>query len=166
MPRPYDQLNPIFSDRGDAVGPEGPPGPPGAPNNQPFDLQMFSGNFSTTLDGPVRVGSRFVDLSPFPAIDVVGRVRRIEFVANLEVGAAGTANVRLLNREDVEVVTGTAMLTTNTTNTELRSGPLSVGTSGGDLKDDRTYEPEIFHTGGSPSDAATITNARLEISYV
>ena len=166
MPRPYDQLSPILSDRGDAVGPEGPPGPPGAPNNQPFDLQLFSGSFGTTSDSPVRVGSRFVDLSPFPAIDVAGRVRQIEFVANLEVGVAGTANVRLLNREDVEAVAGTAMSTVSTTNTELRSGPLTVGAAAGNLKDDRTYEPEVFHTGGSPTDAVTVTNARLEISYV
>lgn len=166
MPRPYDQINPITSDRGDAVGTEGPPGPPGAPNNQPFDLQLFSGDFSTTVNSPVRIGSRFIDLTPFPAVDVVGRTRNIEFVANLEVGLAGTGNVRLRNTEDSETVTGTALSTTDITNTELRSGPLTVGTAAGNLKDDRTYEAEVFHTGGAPTDAVTVTNARLEISYV
>lgn len=166
MPRPYDQQRPITSDRGDAVGPEGPPGPPGPPSNQPFDLQIFSGDYSTTSDDPVRIGSRFVDLTPFPAIDAAGRTRQIEFVANLEVGVAGTAFVRLRNREDSETVTGTLMSTSNLTNTELRSGPLTVGVAAGNLKDDKTYEAEIYHTGGTASDGATVTNARLEIVYV
>lgn len=166
MPRPYDQLNPIDSNHGSAVGPEGPAGPPGPPSNQPFDLQIFSGEFATTAVSPVRAGSRFLDLTPYPAIDTAGRTRQIEFVADLEVGAAGTAHVQLTNRDDAEVVTGTSLSTSSITNTEVRSGPLTVGTSAGNLKDDRMYEAEVYHTGGGPSDAATLTNARLEVVYV
>lgn len=165
-PRPYDPLDPITSGPGDAVGPEGPAGPPGPPNNQPFDLQLFSGDFATSSDDFVRAGSRFVDLTPFPPVDTAGRVRTIEFVANIEANAAGTANVRLRNREDDETVTGTSLSTTNTENTEVRSGALTVGTGAGDLKDDRTYEVEVFHTGGTDEDAMSISNARLEVVYV
>jgi hypothetical protein len=49
---------------------------------------------------------------------------------------------------------------------EVRSGPLTVGVAVGDLKDDKMYEVEVFISGGAPTDAATCTNARLEISYV
>lgn len=163
MPRPYVS---ITTTPGSAAGPEGPAGPPGPPSNQPFDLQIFSGEFGTTLDDPTRAGSRYLDLTPFPAIDTAGRSRQIEFVANLEVGTAGTGYVQLRNRDDDEIVTGTALSTASLTNVELRSGPLTVGAAAGNLKDDRMYEVEVYHLLGAPTDGVTITNARLEVVYV
>jgi len=166
MPRPYDLLNPIETTPGSAAGPEGPSGPPGPPSNQPFDLQIFSGEYGTTSDFATRAGSRYLDLTPYPPIDSAGRTRQIEFVANLEVGTAGTGYVQLRNRDDDELVTGASLSTASLTNVELRSGPLTVGTLAGNLKDDKMYEVEVYHLGGSSTDGVTITNARLEVVYV
>jgi hypothetical protein len=165
MPRALDSVDPIISGPGNAIGPEGPVGPPGPPGNQPFDIQIFSGEGATTQPSPVRFGSRYLDLTPFPAIHPSGLNRVIEFVANIET-TAGLANIRLRNRDDGETVTGTALNTPSLTSVEVRSGPLTVGVAVGDLKDDKMYEVEVFISGGAPTDAATCTNARLEISYV
>lgn len=162
MPRPYVS---IATTPGSAAGPEGPAGPPGPPSNQPFDLQIFSGEFAHTATSSARAGSRFLDLTPYPAIDTAGRTRQIEFVADLET-TGGTANVQLVNRDDAEVVSGTSLSTASLTNVELRSGPLTVGTSAGNLKDDRMYEVKTYRSGGAATDAVTITNARLEVIYV
>ena len=166
MPRALADLDPtVASGPGNAVGPIGPAGPPGPQGNQPFDVQIFSGEQATTEDSPVRAGARFLDLTPFPALHPSGLTRVGEFVANIEV-SGGTGTVRLRNRDDVETVTGTEIASLSLTNIEVRSGPLTVGVAAGNLKDDKMYKVEIFHTGGTPSDAVTLTNARLEISYV
>ena len=165
MPRPLDSVDPIVSGPGNAIGPVGPVGPPGPQGNQPFDIQIFSGEGATVQPSPVRFGSRFLDLTPFPALHPSGLTRVVEFVANIET-TAGLANVRLRNRDDAETVTGTAMNTASLTNIERRSGPLTVGAGVGDLKDDKMYEVELYISGGAPTDAAACTNARLEISYV
>ncbi len=163
MPRSLDSVDPIQSGPGNAIGPLGPVGPPGPQGNQPFDIQIFSGDEATPSASPVRFGSRFLDLTPFPALHPSGLTRVIEFVANIET-TAGTAEIRLRNRDDTETVTGTAMSTTSLTNIEKRSGSLTVGTGAGDLKDDRMYEVEVYISGGPG--AASCTNARLEVSYV
>ena len=166
MPRALSEITPaLATNPGNAVGPQGPSGPPGPPGNQPTDIQIFSGEIATTQDSPLRAGSRFLDLTPFPPVLSSGLNRVVEFVANIEV-SGGTGTVRLRNRDDMETVTGTQIATTGTTNVEVRSGALTVGAAAGNLVDDRMYEVEIFHTGGSPSDAVTITNARLEVTYV
>lgn len=163
MPRPLDSVTTISSGPGNAIGPQGPAGPPGPVGNQPIDVQIFSGDEATIQTAPVRFGSRFLDLSPFPAVQA-GLNRRIEFVANIET-SGGTASVRLRNRDDAETVTGTTLTTSSLTNVERRSGILTVGVAAGELKDDKMYEVEVWESGGGGG-AATCTNARLEITYV
>ena len=165
MPRPLNSVDPIESGPGNAIGPIGPVGPPGPQGNQPFDIQIFSGEGSTTQASPVRFGARFLDLTPFPAIHSSGLTRVIEFVANIET-TAGLAHVRLRNRDDVETIIGTDLSTASLTSLEVRSGPLTVGTGVGDLKDDKMYEVEVHISGGGGTDSAACTNARLEVSYV
>ena len=165
MPRPFDSVDPLVSGPGNAIGPEGPVGPPGPPGNQPIDVQIFTGEGATTQSSPVRFGSRFLDLTPFPAVHPSGLNRQIEFVANVET-TAGTVTVRLRNRDDTETVTGTTIVSASLTNIEVRSPVLTVGVSAGDLKDDKMYEVEVFITGGGGTDAATCTNARFEVKYV
>ncbi len=166
MPLPYIQTNQIKSNSGDAVGPEGPAGPPGPPSNQPFDLQIFSGEYATTSVSPVRFGSRFLDLTAYPSMDTAGRTRQIEFVVDIEVGVAGIGHIHLMNRDDSEIVTGTELTTSSLINVEISSGPLTIGTAVGNLKDAKMYEVEAYHTGGAATDSVAITNARLEVVYV
>lgn len=165
MPRPYDALNPILSGAGISLGTQGPAGPPGPAGNAPTIFPIFSGEGSAPTGGSERFGSIFLDLTPFPAVNVLGLARVITFVAVIET-IAGLANVLLRNVTDGEVVTGTALSTPNLTSTQVSSGPLTVGVNPGDLKDDKMYEVLLSISGASPGQAASITNARLEIRYV
>jgi len=81
-------------------------------------------------------------------------------------GAAGTGYIQLRNRDDNEIVTGTTLSTTSLVNIELKSGPLTVGTAVGNLKDDKMYEVEVYHLLGAPTDGVTVANVRLEVVYV
>jgi hypothetical protein len=166
MPRPFDPLNPITSGPGSLVGPEGPPGPPGPLPNFPISIQIFSGDAATPEVDPVRFGTIKLDLTSFPPVNTNGFVRQVSFVVNFEttnILAVGTVHLR--NVDEDEIVTGSTLLTTSLLNEEQRS-ILTVGSSPGNLKDDRIYEVAAFRTGGLDADSITITNARLEILYV
>lgn len=165
MPRPYSNINPILSGPGISIGTQGPAGPPGPAGNVPTILPIFSGEGAAPTGGSERFGSVFLDLTPFPAVNVLGLSRVITFVACIET-VAGLANVLLRNTTDGEVVTGTSLNTPNLQSTQVTSSPLTVGINPGDLKDDKMYEVLLSISGASPGQAATITNARLEIRYV
>lgn len=163
MPEPITQ--PIRTGPGVTTGTQGPAGPPGPPGSSPIDVPIFSGDMATTDTSPQRFGSRFLDLTPFPPFNSAGLTRVIRFIVNIEASGTATANVRLRNVTDSETVSGTSLSTANLTNTQLVSSPLTVGTSSGNLKDDRMYEVEVFKSGGAADDAVTCTNARLEVTY-
>lgn len=165
MPRPYSSLNPIASDPGISLGTQGPAGPPGPAGNAPTIFPIFSGEGSCLFGGSERFGSIFLDLTPFPAVNVLGLSRVITFVAVIET-VAGVANVLLRNSTDGEVVNGTSLNTSSLTAVQLQSAPLVVGNNPGDLKDDRMYEVLLSLTSASVGQASTITSARLEIRYV
>lgn len=128
----------------------------------PGFMSFTAGVFSAGTSTPTRTGAKFVDLTEFPAS--VGTFNRtVTFFADIET-TVGTANVRLYNVTDGEVVTGTQLTTTNTTNTEV-SVVVTVGSSAGNLKTGKSYEVDVWITGGGVSDRATCTNARLRFSY-
>lgn len=131
----------------------------------PTEMIFTAGVFSTGISTPTRVGGRYIDLAPYiGTTGIVGTfASTVKFYANIET-TAGTANVRLYNVTDGEVVTGSLLTTTNTTNTEV-NGTLTVGSSVGNLKTQKVYEVDIFITGGGGTDRATCTNARLLFSY-
>jgi hypothetical protein len=128
----------------------------------------MAGVFSTPNAGFTRVGNRLIDLAFWPAT-IGALTRQIYFKADIEVSSgATTGNVRLQNVTDNETVTGTAVNTTSTSNTELSVGPLPVGVAVGDLKTGtpKSYQVQVSLTGGGGGDTVSITNARLCVRYV
>lgn len=132
----------------------------------PTELVFTAGVFNTGLTTPTRVGGRYVDLTNFVVLTSGAGgsyATSAQFYADIET-TAGTANIQLYNVTDGEVVTGSALTTTNTTNTEVVGG-LTIGNAAGNLKSGKVYEVDIYITGGGPTDRTTCTNARLVFSY-
>lgn len=132
-------------------------------------IQLVAGIFTTTSGTFVRATSyTLYSLSEYP--ERIGPfIRQVEFQADLDGEGCGGAEVtiRLQNITDGETVTNTEMSAPGENPGEsstVESGPLTVGTSPGDLKDLSLYEVQIQKSGASVS--ATVTNARLEITYV
>lgn len=129
----------------------------------PKELSFVAGVFSTNNSTFTRMGSRIVDLSPFPTTLADGRTLHAAIVFDFET-TAGTATIRLQNITDNETVTGTSQTTSSVANTEV-SVSLTIGSSAGNLKTGKTYEVQLELTGGSALDRATVTNSRLVLTY-
>lgn len=127
-------------------------------------IPFVDGVFNTNSSFAIRAGGRFLDLTPWPA--TIGTLTRtVKFVANIESSFSGaTAHVQLQNVTDNETVTGTNLTTSNLSNTEV-SATVTVGSSSGNLKTSKTYEVQVYLSGGGATDRVTITNARLLITY-
>lgn len=112
---------------------------------------------------PTRAGVRVIVTANYPAT-ILTKTRVVTFKAtiNASPGVGITANVDLYNETDAEIVTGTALSTSNTGPTEV-SAVLTVGAAAGNLKNGKMYSVRIAQAGGG---FATLSNARLEISYV
>lgn len=127
------------------------------------ELPFYDGVTSEMGAVPRRVGSRQVKWSLFSATSF-GLTRTVRFKVSLEV-TAGVAHADLYNETDGEVVTGTPLTTSATGPTNVASVVLTLGAAAGNLKDDKMYSARVWLTGGGGGDAATISDARIEVTY-
>jgi hypothetical protein len=139
--------------------------PTSFPNTAPFvynELVLDANAVSNTTTTPQRAASRIVLTSRYAS--TLGALNRtVRFKATLET-TAGTAHVDLYNETDAETVTGTSLTTTNAGPSEV-SATLTLGAAAGNLKDNKMYSVRVWITGGGGTDAATLSNARLEVTY-
>ena len=96
--------------------------------------------------------------------------RTVRFKALIETTTAlATAQIQLVDVTHDIVVTGTIGTTSSATGLFLfDSGPLTVGTSNGNIRTDTVsiYEVQLSMTAGNPiTDRALCVNARVEIIY-
>lgn len=141
--------------------------PPG-PSNLNIK-QMVAGNFTTNANTPVRIGASDIDMSGYPAT-IVPLTRNVHFKALIEVTTVtATAQIQLVDVTNNVVITGTIGSTSSATGLVLfDSGPLTVGTSNGDIRTDMVaiYEVQLTMTAGNPvTDRAICSNARVEVTY-
>lgn len=141
-----------------------PPGP--SASNA---ITFVAGVFTTNSNTPVRIGGRDLDMSFYPA-SVTPLNRTVRFRALIEVTtAAATAQIQLFDATNNIVITGTTGSTNVATGLVLfDSGPLTVGTSNGNIRTDMipVYEVQLSMSGGNPSsDRAICSNARIDIVY-
>jgi hypothetical protein len=141
-----------------------PPGPASANT-----ATLVAGNFTTNSSTPVRIGGRDLDMSFFPAT-ITPLNRTVRFRALIETtSSAATAQIQLVDVTNNAVITGSIGTTSVYTGLVLfDSGPLTVGTSNGDIRTDMiaVYEAQLSLTTGNPSsDRAICANARIDIIY-
>ena len=139
--------------------------------NNPTDVILVGALFGTDQNTWTRAGSRVLDLSTgqYPALQV-GRTRSIAFLADLNIsGGATSVEVRLIDvTHGAVLITGCDLVSTSATTVELSSGPLTVGGSAGNIRNDvaTIYEVNIRMNGGTPgTDKVFCTNARLTFLY-
>lgn len=136
-----------------------------------FEFEFISGIYTVPMGQPfTRVGSRILDLSKTPS--TFGNLNRtLTFYVDLQCTTNGTsAEVKLM---DVSLATPVLITNTDmtvapaTTITELNSGSLTIGTSAGNIRSDAAhqYEVDVRLNGGTASDTAIITSARIVLTY-
>jgi hypothetical protein len=132
------------------------------------ELSLLGGIASVSAaQGTVRVASRTVDMALFPAT-AGSLTRHVQLMVDFETtSATATATVSLVDVTDAAAVTGASSTTSSTSTTRFASSDLTVGSSNGNVRSDKiaAYELQVSLAGGSPSDLAIVTNARLRISY-
>lgn len=136
----------------------------------PTDINFISGTELNGFSTPAGMGGRELDITRFPALmpDNSGRVRVIEFFADVEVSAAGVDGYcQLYDTVSNAVVTNTTFHFTNTVATEISSIPLLVGTVPGTIRSDITsrYEVQLWKVSNSVTDRVLCNNARITIFY-
>jgi len=151
-----------------STGPAGATGPAGVATNLPYTVQFCAGEYTVSATSPTRIGSREIDLSPFPST-IGSKNRVVTFYAELE-ASTGTASASIILQDTTHStsVTGTSY-STSSTSLIVYSSVLTVGSSAGNIRDDVTtiYEIQLAMPTGDPyGDRAICTNSRIEISYV
>jgi hypothetical protein len=141
-----------------------PPGP-----SSSNVINFVAGPFTTNATAPVRIGGRDVDMSFFPAT-VANKTRIVRFVAVIESSVnTATCAIKLQDATNNVTITGTAGTTTTSSGLVIfDSGPLTVGTSNGNIRTDMVpiYEVQLsMPVGNIITDRAICTNARLEVTY-
>jgi hypothetical protein len=141
-----------------------PPGPANANLKQ-----LVAGNFTTNSSTPIRIGATDIDMSFYPSVSG-GFNLTATFYALIEVTTtSATAEIQLVDVTHNVVITGTIGSTTQASGLYLfSSGPLTVGTSAGNIRTDAVtiYEAQLSMTTGNPvTDRAICANARVELTY-
>lgn len=127
----------------------------------PTELQFFSGDTSVGITTPTRLAERYFDISTYPATS--GALNRVvKFKASFET-TAGTAHCQLYNSTWGEVVVDSTTASLTTTET---SNTLTVSNTANNLRTASNYMVRAHIIGGGALDHVTVTNARLEITYV
>jgi hypothetical protein len=161
-----DDLDAFMLSKGFVYTETDPPAPLPQPTPiPPGSIISFLSAVATTQSAtPTRQGELWLDLANWPA--TLGPLNRaIRFIANIETNnVAKATNVRLQNMTDGETVTGTDLTTSSLGNTEV-SADIVVGIAAGNLKTAKLYAVQLSLTAGGLSDFATITNARLVVTY-
>jgi hypothetical protein len=127
----------------------------------PAVIPIVTGVFGAGTSTPTRAGGLVISLAGFPA-SLGSLNRHLTFYADIET-TTGTAHVQLYDVTASAVVTGTPLTTTALVNTEA-SAALTVGASPDFVSGD-SYEVDVWITGGGSSDRATVTNARIVVTY-
>lgn len=133
----------------------------------PVDITFLGGDGYSNSSSPFRVGSRAVDMSFYPSSTLDGRIRTMQFRADLETtNPAATATVRLKDITNNVVITNSTLTTQSQTSVEL-SADITSGNFAGVMRTDMTamYEVQIFLTGGTITDQVICRNARIYITY-
>ena len=133
----------------------------------PVDITFVSGDGYTNSSTQFRVGSRAVDMSPYPATTLDGRSRTMKFIADLEVTNGATVGfVQLKDVTNNVVITSSQLSTSSISSVEL-SATINSGAAPGLMRTDMIaqYEVQIFVTGGGVSDQVICRNARIYITY-
>lgn len=126
------------------------------------ELLLLAGVVTNKTAVEQAAGTRTIITARYQAA-VASLNRVVRFKATLTT-TAGTAHVDLYNETDSEQVTGTALTTASLTPVEV-SAVVTVGVAAGNLKNNKLYSPRVWITGGGVNDWATLSNARLEITY-
>lgn len=133
------------------------------------ELSLVAGLFSVGTSTFTRIGGRKIDFSQYPAT-LGDKNRVVNFLADVDMTpGVASIEVRLYDRTDSTAITNTTMSSTSIATVELDSGPLTVGSSSGDLRDDapKFYEVQLRMVGGSiGTDQVFCENARLNIIYI
>eukprot|EP00697_Spironema_sp_BW2_P008860 gnl/Spiro4/23585_TR11653_c1_g2_i1.p1 gnl/Spiro4/23585_TR11653_c1_g2~~gnl/Spiro4/23585_TR11653_c1_g2_i1.p1 ORF type:complete len:591 (-),score=-101.37 gnl/Spiro4/23585_TR11653_c1_g2_i1:13-1785(-) len=132
-----------------------------------YELNLASGLFSTTSNIFTRTGARYIDMSIFPST-IGALTRTVAFTADIDMTSGATSvEVQLYDSTHTVAITGTDLTSTSTTNARVTSGPLTVGSSAGNIRNDvaSQYELQFKMNGGGGGDAVFLTNARLVITY-
>lgn len=133
----------------------------------PVDILFLGGDGYNNVSSPFRVGSRAVDMTPYPSTTLDGRARTMTFRADLEVtNPAATATVQLKDITNNVIITNSVLTTQSQTSVEL-SATITSGNSAGFMRTDQVamYEVQIFITNGGLTDQAICRNARIQIVY-
>lgn len=151
------------------AGPSGPQGPVGTAENLPYVATYVANNSLTNSQIPTRIGARELDLSLFPA--TIGlKTRVVKFIAVIEATSnTSVTGIRLQDVTNNVTVSGTVTTTSSTSIVLFNSGPLTVGSSAGNIRNDMAalYEVQLYMPSGNvTTDRAICINARVEISYV
>jgi len=147
-----------------APGINTPPEPPTISN-----ISFVSGSFVTNSSTAVRLGGRDINMSFYPS-SFAFLNRAVNFKAILETTSPiAVCQVQLMDVTNNVAITNTTGTTSNSSGLILfDSGPLTVGTSPGNIRTDAVtmYEVHLTMTAGVVgSDFAICTNARIEIVY-
>ena len=163
------------------VGPAGPTGATGAtgatgptgPGNIYSEIIFIAGNQNTSnITAALFTGARSFDTTQFPATQGILN-RTDKFLATIQNTSGATkTTISLYDVRNSVVITGTSLDNSGSVSQVLPydviSGPLTLGTVSGNIRTDSSgmYEIQIEMVGGSPvSDVATVSNARLVITY-
>lgn len=129
-------------------------------------IPMVAGNFTTSSATPVIIGASDINMSTFPA-SIPPLTRSVHFKALIAASSPSVVTqIRLVDATDGNVViTGTVSATSSTSFVLFDSGPLTVGTSAGQIRTDvhANYTVQLAMTSGSGT--AICANARIEITY-
>ncbi len=131
-----------------------------------FNITLAAGVQTTTSTAFIRAGARQIDMTPYPAT-IGALTRTVTFVADIDKSSgATTVEVQLYDTTHTVAVTGTDLTSASNSNAAV-SAVVTVGSNSGNLRDDNAtqYELQFKMNGGGGSDAVTITNARLVITY-
>jgi len=133
----------------------------------PVDILFLGGDGYNGLSNPMRVGSRAVDMSSYPATTLDGRSRTMKFIVDLEVtNSSATGFVQLKDVTNNVIITSSPLSTQSQTSVEL-SATINSGSFSGVMRTDMIamYEVQIYITGGGATDQVICRNARINISY-
>lgn len=139
-------------------------------------IPLTDGVFGAASDTPVATGKRKIDLSDYPAT-LAGLSRVIRFAVVLENAldsATYFSKTQLVDLTHAEVlITGTDLDNSSESDlgvaNEFVSGPLTVGSSNGDLRSDvvSLYAVQVLGDGivDATTERAILSNARLIVTY-
>lgn len=113
---------------------------------------------TTNQEGPVSIGTIFLDPTAFP-----GRTFFFEAMLSTTSGSA-LASIRLYNLDDGEVLTGSLLTSSSLAGARVASSTFTVGATAGQLKPSfKKYDVQLFRNGGAPTDFVSCRLAQISI---